>query len=153
METKKFVSLPVVNLNVINDTFKKIDEFVKANNYQYKDRHNLDIVQSYFVTVYNDLSKKKRKKLAQYVWRINNHPTIEVVNKFFHFLMKFMLKSDLRVRVLPSAKEIAIQEKRKAYKAALTVVQKAYADYKTEKGDFYKDRAVVLNYLSKKSAA
>src|SRR5579859_6490655 len=138
METKKFVTLSVINFKVINDTFKRIDEFVKANNYQYKDRHNLEIVESYFTKAYNDLSKKKRKLLAHYVWKINNKPSIEGVNKFYHFIMKFMLKSDLRVRVLYSPKEIAIQLKREEYKEALAKVKQAYADYKEEKGDYYK---------------
>ncbi len=54
--------------------------------------------------------------------------------------MKNILKSESRIRVIPSAKEIAIQEKRKAYKEALAKVQAAYADYKQEKGDFYKNK-------------
>lgn len=130
----------LVNENSMNETIKNIDAFVKANNYQFKDRHNLDIVSTYFAKAYNDLSKKKKKKVAKYMWAVNNNPTIGGINKFLHFLMKFVLKSDLRVKVLPSAKEIAIQEKRKAYKEALAKVKEAYAIYKEEKGDFYKNK-------------
>lgn len=136
-----------INYNLIVDTFKKIDAYVQANDYQFKDRKGLDnITESLFNTALINMSKKKRKKLANYIWVINNHPTLGGINKFFHFLMKTVLKSDLRVRVIKSDKEIAIQDKRKAYMDALAKAKQAYAEYKTEKGDFYKNR------LAKKQA-
>jgi len=131
-----------VNFQSISATIEKIKQFVKENNYQFKDEKGFDeLTEKKFQTSLSDMSKKKRKKLASYVWAVNNHPTLAGINKFFHFLMKNVLKSNARICVIPSAKEIAIQEKRKAYKEALAKVKAAYAEYKTEKGDFYKIKA------------
>jgi hypothetical protein len=130
-----------VNFATIQETINKIDQFVKDNDYQYKDRAGFaEITESSFNSAIQQLSKKKRKKLANYVWAVNNHPTLESINKFFHFFMKNIMKSDTRIKVIKSAKELAIEEKRKAYKEALAKVKATYADYKTEKGDFYKNR-------------
>lgn len=135
------VKVTDINFELIQDTFKKIDNFVAENEYQFKDRKGLDnITESNFKEAVANLSKKKRKKIAHYVWAINNYPTLGGINKFLHFLMTKVIKSDLRVRILKSDKEIAIQEKRKAYKQALEAMKKAHAEYKAEKGEFYKIR-------------
>lgn len=140
--TVSFKSTPVVNYENVCATISNIEKFVKENDYQFKDREGLkEITQAKLSTAISDMSQKKRKKLANFMWRNNNHPSMASVNKFFHFLMKNVLKSDARIRVIPSAKEIAIQEKRKAYKEAIAKVKAAYAEYKTEKGDFYKHKA------------
>jgi hypothetical protein len=130
-----------INFKLVSDTIKNIDAFVNANGYQFKDRKGLDnITETLFNSSLINMSKKKRKKLAAYLWVVNNHPTLGGINKFFHFLMKNVLKSDLRVRIIKSEKELAIEAKRKAYKEALEKVKAAYADYKTEKGNFYKNK-------------
>jgi len=135
------VHATAINYQFIKSAFGKIEDFVKKNDYQFKDRDNFDkITEAEFNAALINASKKKRKKLANYIWMIYNRPTLAGINKFLHFLMKTILKSDLRVRVIKSDKEIAIQEKRKAYKEALAKMQAAYADYKQEKGDFYKIR-------------
>lgn len=130
-----------VNFQTVTATIEKIKAFVKENNYQFKDSTGFDeITEAKFNSALSDMSKKKRKRLARYMWSINNHPSLGAINKFFHFLMKNVLKSDTRIRVIPSAKEIAIQQKRAIYKEALAKVKAAYADYKQEKGDFYKKK-------------
>lgn len=130
-----------INFNLINSTIEKAKQFVTTNEYQFKSTAGLEeITESKFNQALTNLSMKKRKKLAASIWKVNNHPTLKNVNLFFHFLMKEIMKSDSRIRVIKSVKELAIQEKRKAYKEALAKVQAAYADYKTEKGDFYKLR-------------
>lgn len=129
----------VVNFETVNATIENIKKFVKENDYQFKDSTGLDLItDKKFSSALSDLSKKKRKRLAKAMWGVNNYPTLKKINLFLHFLMKNVMKSDVRVRVIPSAKEIAIQEKRKAYKETLAKVKAAYADYKLEKGDFYK---------------
>lgn len=142
METKvNLKKSESVNYASVQATISKIEQFVKDNGYQFKDRSGLnEITEANFNAALHLVSKKKRKKLANYIWAVNNHPTLENINKFFHFLMKNIMKSETRIRVIKSDKEIAIQEKRKAYKEALAKMQAAYADYKTEKGDFYKIR-------------
>lgn len=139
METKTINY--AVNFELLNSTFNLIDAFVKANNYQIKDRKGLEnITESTFNAVYSNLSKKKKKRLAKYIWLIENFPSLANINKFLHFLLAKVIKSDLRVRIIKSEKELAIETKRKVYKDALAVVKQAYADYKTEKGDFYKKK-------------
>jgi hypothetical protein len=139
-----------VNYALIQTTIKNIEAFVAHNEYQFKDRTGLDsLTETQFNTALINLSLKKRKKLAAYIHVVNTHPTLEKVNKFLHFFMKTILNSDLRVRIVKSEKELAIQEKRKAYKAALkellesplyTKLVESRAVYKVEKGDFYKSR-------------
>ena len=137
-----------INFELIQKTINNIEIFVNDHGYQFKDRKVLDeITEEKFKVAFNDLSMKKRKKLASFVWSVNNKPTMSRANKFLHFLMTKILKSDLRVRITYSPKEIAIQEKRKAYKELLAKTKATYADYKTEKGDFYKEQATVLDYL------
>lgn len=122
-------------------TIGKIEQFIAANEYQFKDRKGLDeITETNFNEALQKMSLRKRKKIASYMWSIDKNPKLGLINKFFHFIMKNVLKSESRVRVIQSAKEIAIQEKRKAYKEALAKMQAAYADYKFEKGDFYKSK-------------
>lgn len=139
METTTIKS--AVNYELLQSTFAKIDTYVKANDYQFKDRKGLDnITESGFNAAYADMSKKKKKRLAKYIWLVENFPSLANINKFLHFLLTKVMKSDLRVRIIKSEKELAIEAKRKAYKEALAKVKAAYADYKTEKGDFYKNK-------------
>lgn len=127
----------VVNYAKIEKTIELINTYVKDNDYQFKD--NLKFIsEASFNEAFNNASKKQRKKLAAFIWGVHNRTTLANINKFFHFLMKVIMKSDKRVRVIKSDREIEIQEKRKIYKEALAKVQAAYADYKQTKGDFYK---------------
>lgn len=121
----------------VQSTISKIEEYVKDNGYQFKDRSGLTLLDE--KTFYFQFgSIRKRKKLVNAMEAIGKNPTLENINKFFHFLMKEILKSDLRVRVIKSEKEIAIEAKRKAFKEALAKMKTALAEYKLEKGDFYK---------------
>lgn len=130
-----------INYELLQNTFNKIDAFVKANDYQFKDRKGLDnITEVGFNAAYITLSKKKTKRLAKYIWLVENFPSLVNINKFLHFLFTKVMKSDVRVRIIKSEKELAIEAKRKAYTEAIAKVRAAYADYKTEKGDFYKNK-------------
>jgi len=121
----------------VQATISKIEKYVTDNGYQFKDRSGLaQITKENFNTQL--LSTRKQKKLVNAMAAIEKHPTLENINKFFHFLMKDILKSESRVKVIKSDKEIAIQEKRKAFKDALAKMKIALAEYKAEKGDFYK---------------
>jgi len=128
-----------LNYELLQNSITKIDAFVEAKGYQFKDRKGLDnITESGFNAALADLSNKKRKRLAKYIWLVENFLSLVNINKFLHFLFTKIMKSDLRVRIIKSEKELAIEAKRKAYKEAIAKVRAAYADYKTEKGDFYK---------------
>lgn len=121
----------------VQATISKIEKYVTDNGYQFKDRNGLaEITESNFNTA--RVSTRMQKKLVNAMAAIEKHPTLENINKFFHFIMKNILKSESRVKVIKSDKEIAIQEKRKAFKDALAKMKIALAEYKAEKGDFYK---------------
>lgn len=142
METiKNHITVSDLNFNLLTDTFKKIDAFTEANGFQFKGAKNhYSITEADFKAALTNLSKRKRKKITAYIWAINNKPTFGGINKFFHFFMKFVMKSDLRVKLDKSDRELAIEAKRKVYKDALAVVRAAYADYKETKGNFYKKK-------------
>jgi hypothetical protein len=139
-----------LNYELIEQTINKIKEFVKENDYQFKAEQNLEaITKESFNGSLLENSKRKRKKLAALIWGVNEHPTLERVSKFFHFLTAKFMKISERVKIEKSEKELSIQNKKKAYKAALKELEESEvykaliqsrADYKTEKGDFYKIR-------------
>lgn len=122
METivKKFNGATFAN---VQTTINKIKQYVKENGYQFKDGANLsEITETKFNEALSDfkhMSFRKRKKLVNAMAAIEKHATLENINKFLHFLFKTVLKSESRVRVIKSDKEIAIEAKRKAYKDAL----------------------------------
>lgn len=142
METsvKKHTS---VNYELIEKALENIKTFARKNNYQIKDANNLEwyeLMDSNFLKNFEALSLRKKKKLYDLIARFNKHETIANANKLLHFIFTKIHQGDKRVKILPSAKELAIQQKRKEYKAALELVKKAYADYKAEKGEFYKKK-------------
>ena len=130
-----------IDYAVISTTINSIKEFAKENGYKVKGEENFSKIN---VTTFNEVIQnttfRKRKKLADLIWKANNHPKLSTINKFLHFLMTKIYKTEDRIKILPSEKELYIQKKRKAYKEALTVMKAAYADYKEEKGDFYKNK-------------
>jgi hypothetical protein len=129
----------------LDNAMAAIEKYVTDNGYQFKDRSGLaKIIQSKFNTA--RVSTRMQKKLVNAMAAIEKHTTLKNINKFFNFLMKDIFKSESRVKVIKSYKEITIQQKRMAYKDALAKMKVALAEYKTEKGDFYKIK------LEKKSA-
>jgi hypothetical protein len=124
-------------INEIDQTLQRINDYVVKNDYQLngniKQKLNLD-------SVIDDISLSKRKVLRRYMYHIKVHPTLDVVNKFLHFLFKEILKSNARVKVVKSEKEQLIMKKRQEYKAALKILLEKRQAYKDEKGDFYKLR-------------
>ena len=108
------------------------------------------------------LSKKGRKKINKYVARYNRKKSLHSINLFFHFLHTRVLADRelvtpypkwypnykvtkftspdwiTKVKVNPSQKHLDIQEKRKKWKEAQAVAEKLLAEYKEEKGDYYK---------------
>jgi hypothetical protein len=119
----------------------KIIDFARHNDYVIKnDEGFLAITQSQLLDTIKNLSLKKRKVLRNYLWVIDNYPSLANINKFLHFLMAKVLKGDVRYRLLKSEKQLKIEEKRKKYLELLSVAKAAYKDYKDEKADFYKLR-------------
>lgn len=141
METIKKEHLNIRNqkemIDAIEKTVQRIKEFTKHNDYQLTgdldQKLNLD-------KAIMDASLRKRKVLRRYMYQIEQHATLDVVNKFLHFLFKKVLNTDVRVKVTKSEKELAIQTKREAFKAALKIMLEKKQEYLNEKGDFYKVR-------------
>lgn len=143
METIKKEHLNIRNIatvyNEIEKTCQRIDEYVALNEYQIN--NNVKIDKTVLMDALTDTSLRKRKILRRYMYKISNHATLEVVNKFLHFLYKEVLKSDVRVKVVKSEKEQLIQKKRQEFKMALKIMLEKKQEYLNEKGDFYKLRA------------
>lgn len=125
--------------NGVKQSLTKIDAFVAHNDYRLSG--SLDVIADCDLeTLISKLSLNKRKELRDHIWRVENKPSIQTINRFLHFMMKLVLKSDARIKVLKSEKQLKIEDLRKKYKDALALAKKAHAEYKEEKGDFYKNR-------------
>jgi len=142
METKiNHIHVSELNAKLVSTTVENIEKFANRNLYQLKDWANVANISSNEIsTGIVNLSKRKKKKLASMIRGIEVAPTLKKVNMFLHFLMKTVLGSDLRAKLVLSDKEIAIQKKRVEYRLQLEKLQVAYSEYKTEKGNFYKLR-------------
>jgi hypothetical protein len=142
METKiNHIHVSELNAQLVSLTIENIEKFANKNQYQLKDWNNItNITPNQISAGIINMSKKKKKKLASMIKGIEISSTLKKANMFLHFLMKNVLGSDLRAKVILSEKEVAIQKKRAEYKAQLEKLKAAYADYKNEKGDFYKLR-------------
>jgi hypothetical protein len=124
----------------IQKSISQIDEFVKQNDYHLNAQLPGEIMNYDLIATISNLSLKKRKELRNCLWRISNYPSLTSINRYLHFLMTKVLKSDTRYKILKSEKQLKIEEKRKKYREALEILKKTHANYKEEKGDFYKSR-------------
>lgn len=123
----------------IEKAMQDIENYVAKNDYQFSKPLDYGIY-SKLTAALDDVSLRKRKVMRRYMYKIEHHATLDVVNKFLHFFYKNVLKSDERVKVLKSNKEQQIIKARLEFKAALKVLLEKREAYKTEKGDFYKVR-------------
>lgn len=123
-------------------TFGTIEAYVKFNEYELSKNKDFSVVEEFekMDLHLNEASLRKRKTLRRQMFRLDKHVTISAANKFFHFLFSKIMKSDYRLKISKSAKENEIIAKRKAYVAALEIMQAAKKDYLTTKGEFYKNR-------------
>lgn len=146
METIQKAHLNIKNTsdlkNEIVKTVAKIEAYVKFNEYELSKNKDFSIEKEFenLNLHLNDASLRKRKTLRRQMYRLNIHMTISAANKFLHFLFSKIMKSEYRYKISKSAKENEIIAKRKAYIAALQIMQAAKKDYFDTKGDFYKNR-------------
>jgi hypothetical protein len=119
----------------------KIIDYAQKNDYVIKnDDGFLELTSNQLLETIKLISLKKRKVLRNYLWLLDKYPTMAAINKFLHFLMTKILKSNTRYKLLKSEKQVKIEEKRKKYNEAVSTMKKAYAEYNEEKGDFYRLR-------------
>jgi hypothetical protein len=86
-----------------------------------------------------NMTSNQRKKLRNKINRCIYKQGIRSINMFLHFLHRHVYKETTSVpHVEVSVKEEAIQTARKRYVEARNLAIKLYAEYKEEKGDFYK---------------
>jgi hypothetical protein len=117
---------------VINNCIQQIEDYITINNYKvvgdikYIDKQNSD-----------QISKNQMKKIQKYCFWISKKPTLRRINSFLSLLYRTYKIEKVRVNI--SDKEVAIQKARKDWKKSLAETEKLLAEYKNEKGNFYKD--------------
>ena len=119
-------------------TFKEIWDFAHFNNYVYSrhPKYNEDDLKA----AIGKLTLNERKKLKKKINLFRMKRTMGAANRFYHHVYAKVLKVDMRVRLDYPEKYHKIQEKRQKYVKALAEMKKLYADYKEEKGDYFKLR-------------
>lgn len=168
METinKKYVTL-IYNekeLNVLAKGFcADARSIIKEREYQISDesKESLErMVKLDWTPLFANISKNRKKKFNRYLNRYNKNKSLYTMNTLFHFLYNSVLilgevdeqkevnkwwtriirtpKGFKKVKVESSAKHQAIQEKRKKWKEAQAIADTLLAEYKTEKGNYYK---------------
>lgn len=120
----------------IKKTFDQIDMYVKHNEYRLSKENS--ITDNELKEALVNASLRKKKVLRRYMYRIQHHATIRTINKFFHFLIKKLLKKDFSIKVLKSEHELLIEKKKVSYNEALKLMILARDEYRNAKGDFYK---------------
>ena len=85
----------------------------------------------------DDLSLNERRKLKKSINIFRCKNSIASVNRFLHYLYKRVFKVDTRIKINYPVKHLLIQEKRKIYLKYRAEMEKALADYKSEKKDYY----------------
>ncbi len=126
------------------DTIDKIKKYIEVNNYQIKGDFNLITKESLFSSPLKKgidvCSQNRKKKLNQYIIGLEKKMSLRYINSFTSFIMRDILKIEDRIKVTISEKETKIQDSRKKWKEARSVAEKLLAEYKIEKGDYYKNK-------------
>ncbi len=141
-ETKPYIYEAKGLEKEVQKTIEKIQDYVKDNDYQVEGDISSLIKKGLFSSklriAIGNASKSKKKKLNKRIRKVNKRMTLRGVNLFFNFVLKKILESKEKIKVLLSIKEITIQDKRKKWKEARDISEKLLSEYKEEKGDFYK---------------
>lgn len=124
------------------ETIKKIEKYIKENDYQLKGDFSLitknNLLSFPLKKAIDSTSKRRKKKLNQYILGLEKRMSLRYINSSLTFIMRDLLKLDDRIKVTVSEKESKIQDARKKWKEARILSDKLLAEYKLEKGNFYK---------------
>lgn len=126
METKQ-IAATKENVEIAINNIKK---FAKEKGYQ--------ITGDFKEGVLSFDSRSKEKVFKNYLWRLSQGVSMAQANKMLHFLYKKVYKLNEAPKVEYSEKELKIKTARKAWKKAQAEADRLLAEYKQEKGDFYK---------------
>lgn len=120
----------------INKTLERIETWVRIMDYRIDG--DINIYKNIPISTHN-LSKSQLKKVNRYLNRVNKKMTLRGVNSLLHILYKTFEPIE-KVQIKKSEKEEEIQRKRKEWLKLRDEAEKALLEYKTEKGDYYKER-------------
>lgn len=126
METTK--QLLEVNAENINKALQSIKEYANKKDYVITGNPHSELNLDF-------PSQKAKKRFRNSLNRVVKHTTMKSANLFLHYLAKY---SNSTLKLEYSAKEKAIIEKRNKWKEAKAIAAQLMAEYKLEKGDYYK---------------
>lgn len=151
--------------SLMQEFLTEAEQFINNNEYQLSGdfKESFDKLKKVKWTEhFGNTSKNQRKKFNKAVIRFRKKKSLMTLNRAFHLIHTRILsereevsegkyyswtwikwnepKDITKVKVLPPAKHLSIQEKRKKWKEAQAVANKHLKEYKTEKGDYYKSR-------------
>ena len=146
METINIEKIKEHTVSVLNEETqyitKQIHEFVRYNEYEYN-KYPFNLFTNLEIKLaISKLSLNQRKKLKRSINAFRKKLSLRSANRFYHFLFKKVMKSDVRISIIYSEKQLQIIKKREKYVKARNEMMKLYNDYKQEKGDFYKKRLI-----------
>lgn len=139
LEVKKIIEnsssvLAIETLKTIDD----INEYLIFNEYQYKNNLNPSFInEEELKSSIMNLSLNQLKKLKRAINTFRMKGSLQSVNRFYHFLMRKVLKSDMRISIIYGKKQLEIIGKRKKFVAARNLMIAMRDEYKDEKSDFY----------------
>ena len=149
----------------VKDLSKLMKEFLaEAKDYINENEYQLNSAEAFkqlnhikWDSYFGNSSKRMKKKFNKAVGRFRHKRSMQSLNRAFHFIHTRLIakreKVDYRwgsyekwtnpdfiekVKVKPSKKHLAIQEKRMKWKEAQAAAEKLRLEYKEEKGDYYK---------------
>jgi hypothetical protein len=123
----------------IKVALETIKETIKTNGWR---SSGLSINENILSSLVAGMTLNQRKKLKNKINGCINKKSLRAINTFLHFLHRHVYKDNTTPapEVKVSLKEEQIQIARKKYVEARNLAIKLYAEYKTEKGDFYKQK-------------
>jgi len=123
-------------IHKVNDAIIIAETAIEDNDWQLKG--DIKLLKTFSWNQYQMMYKNGMKRLNRYSNWVMYKPSIGNINRFFHFLCTNVFKTNKRVKVLPSVREVEIQAARKRWKDVQKVEQELLKRYKELKGDFYK---------------
>lgn len=124
----------------IEAAFTKITEFAKSNGYVVEGEMKLPTNLLGIKKSPEFNSKSQAKVVQNYLTRLDRKVTMGQANRFLHMLFKHVYEQDKAPKIEFSERELKIRASRKAWKKAQAEADKLQAEYKANKGDFYKKK-------------
>lgn len=137
METMELKKIETNNTNELYDSLSVIIEKTKILVDKTCEMFfSTDINKLNSITL-SDLGIRDRKRLKRILNKCILSPSINSYNRLLHFISIKFFPNDKKLKLIQPQHDI-IQKKRKIWLGYKELADRALADYKTEKGDFYK---------------